>query len=58
MLPHKQYQQLLGILSDSSAKFVDSLKRFEDTFNKNEYFTAGWIVQHLIKHNVRRNFHS
>lgn len=56
MLPQKQYQQLIDILSDSSAKFVDSLKRFEELFTKGEYFTAGWVVQHMIRHNVRPVF--
>jgi len=52
MLPQKQHQQLIDILSDESAKFVDSLKRFEELFSKNEYFTAGWVVQYMIRHNV------
>eukprot|EP01022_Parablepharisma_sp_SALTPOND_P028522 TRINITY_DN71094_c0_g1_i1.p1 TRINITY_DN71094_c0_g1~~TRINITY_DN71094_c0_g1_i1.p1 ORF type:complete len:1209 (+),score=152.35 TRINITY_DN71094_c0_g1_i1:723-4349(+) len=54
MLPQRQSQQLIEILSDESAKFDDSLKRFEDLFNRTEYFTVGWIVQHMIQHNVLR----
>jgi len=52
MLPQKQQQQLIDILSDDNAKFDDSLKKFEDLFSKIEYFTAGWLVQHMIQHNV------
>lgn len=53
MLQANQYQHLIGILSDEAAKFEESLKRFEDQFKKTEYFCAGWVVQHMIQHNVR-----
>lgn len=52
MLPQKQYRQLLEILSNESAKFADSLKRFEDLFTKNSYFAAGWIIQYMIQQDV------
>ena len=53
MLPQKQQQVLIDILSEESAKFDDCLKRFEDSFSKTEYFTASWTVQHMIQHNVQ-----
>jgi len=52
MLNYKQ--QLIDILSDTSLKFDDTVKRFESTFTKNEYFLAGWIIQHMIHNNVQR----
>ncbi len=52
MLPQKTHLQLIDILSEESAKFDDCLKRFQELFSKTEYFTAGWVVQHMIQHNV------
>jgi len=52
MLPQKQHRQLLEILSNESAKFADSLKRFEDLFTKNTYFSAGWTIQYMIQQNA------
>ncbi len=54
MLAQKQYQTLVEILCDESARFDDSLRRFEEQFTKAEYFNAGWVVQHMIQHDVSR----
>ena len=52
MLASQQSQQLTKILSEEEAKFEDTLKRFTDTFDKSEYFRAGWTIQHLIIHDA------
>lgn len=52
MLQQNQYRQLLEILSNESAKFADSLKRFEEVFTKNTYFNASWTIQYMIQQNV------
>ncbi|MDR3549206.1 MAG: hypothetical protein P4M11_13255 [Candidatus Pacebacteria bacterium] len=53
MLAQKHYHVLTDILCDDSARFDDSLRRFEEQFSKSEYFPAGWVLQHMIQQNVR-----
>ena len=52
MLSLSESQVLLDILSDESSSFEASLKRFEEAFERPDYFRACWAVQHLIQHKV------
>ncbi len=53
MLAKAKYEALVQILSNEEARFEDSLTAFTTLFGKVEYFRAGWVVQHIIRHNVR-----
>ncbi len=56
MLTEKQHQQLVGILSNETGKFDDTVSRFQDRFAKSEYFPICWAIQHLIQHDVLFSF--
>ncbi len=55
MMSAGQYKLLYDILAGDSTKFESSLRRFQEVFSKEEYFRVGWVVQHMIQHNVSTN---
>ena len=52
MLSEELQSRVLEILSDEKATFEKSVQKFLKTFDKHMYFSAGWIIQHLIQYNV------